>query len=339
VNHDIVAIGASAGGFEVLLEVVRELPADLRAAIFVVVHVAPGQASSLPELLGERGVLPARHPLHEETIVPGTIYVAPPDMHLQVRPGAIDVVRGPKDNGHRPAADVLFRTAAAAYGSRVIGVVLSGYHDCGTAGMMAIKAHGGISVVQDPATALVPEMPANVLQKVDADHVVRPPELAELLVRLVASPAILAPESDHPEPPADVTCPICHGLLTEAQPGVFQHSGDPFGHPRSLEQLVREHSQEMERVMWAAVRALEETAALARRISLQESGEMRKRFDEKAETTLAQADYLRKVLLGATGAARSRAPARADRSEPASRGGTRSPPRALARRPRRERNR
>src|SRR5262249_47029546 len=138
-THDIIAIGASAGGVEVLLELVHELPADLPASIFVVVHLTPNHASVLPELLSQRGPLPARHPLHDEHIAPGQIYVAPPDNHLLIRQGSMEVVRGPKENGHRPAADVLFRTAAAAYGPRVIGVVLSGYQTCGTAGMMSIK--------------------------------------------------------------------------------------------------------------------------------------------------------------------------------------------------------
>jgi two-component system, chemotaxis family, protein-glutamate methylesterase/glutaminase len=188
-NRDIVAIGCSAGGIEVLLGMAAELPADLRASLFVVVHMRPDRESELPDLLTRRGRLPARHPLHDENIEHGAIYVAPPDMHMQLRAGAIEVVRGPRDNGHRPAADVLFRTASAAYGARVIGVVLSGYQDCGTAGMMSIKARGGLSVVQDPESASVPDMPRNVLAKVKVDHVVHPLELPGLLTRLVASSA------------------------------------------------------------------------------------------------------------------------------------------------------
>src|SRR5262245_24028514 len=105
-NHDIVAIGASTGGPEVLPDRVRELPAELAAAVFVVVHSPPGHSSTLPDLLSQRGSMPARHPFHDEPIKPATIYVAPPDVHIQLKPGAIEVVRGPRDNGHRPAADV-----------------------------------------------------------------------------------------------------------------------------------------------------------------------------------------------------------------------------------------
>src|SRR5205823_1545952 len=142
-----------------------------------------------PELLSSRGPLPARHPLHEEKIEPGHIYIAPPDNHLLLRSGSMEVVRGPKENGHRPAADALFRTASAAYGARVIGVVLSGYQDCGTAGMMSIKARGGMSVVQSPESALVDEMPRGVIARVPVDHVVHPLELPGLLTRLARMPA------------------------------------------------------------------------------------------------------------------------------------------------------
>jgi two-component system chemotaxis response regulator CheB len=305
-NHDIVTIGASAGGVEVLLALAGELPTDLAAAVFVVVHQTPNHASSLPELLSRRGPLAATHPLHGERVEPGRIYVAPPDNHLQLRPGMIEVLRGPKDNGHRPAADVLFRTAAAAYGSRVIGVVLSGYQDCGTAGMMSIKARGGLAVVQDPRTAIAPDMPRHVVERVAVDHVVHPLELPGLITRLVATPTGPAAEPDRfikqldgaeLGQPADVVCPICTGVMTEAQPGLFQHFRCHVGHAFTLESLVREQSEEMERVLWAAVRALEESAALARRVSLHETGDLQQRFAEKAATHTRQADYLRRMLL------------------------------------------
>jgi two-component system chemotaxis response regulator CheB len=305
-NHDIITIGASAGGIEVLLELVGELPADLDAAVFVVVHIPPGHVSALPELLSRRGPLPARHPLHDDKIERGTIYVAPPDNHLQLRNGSIEVVRGPKDNGHRPAADVLFRTAAIAYGSRVIGVVLSGYQDCGTAGMMSIKSRGGLSVVQDPATAHAPDMPRHVIERVAVDHVVHPLELPGLLARLVATAAgpSIAPdafvrqlEGAELGQRAEVVCPICEGVLTEAHPGVFQHFRCHVGHSFTLESLVREQSEEMERVLWAAIRALEESAALAARVSKYPIGESKKQFAAKARTHMQQANYIRELLL------------------------------------------
>jgi two-component system chemotaxis response regulator CheB len=291
---------------EVLLDMVRGLPADLPASLFVVVHMSPGHTSTLPELLSRRGPLPAKHPLHDEAILPGHIYIAPPDSHLMVRRGTMEVVRGPKENGHRPAADVLFRTASAAYGSRVIGVVLSGYQDCGTAGMMSIKARGGVSVVQAPESALAGDMPRSVLEKVPVDHVVHPLELPALLARLAGSEAGSSGEIDafvdqlegtQPGVRAEVVCPICDGVLTEAQPGVFQHFRCHVGHAFSLESLVREQSEEMERALWAAVRALEESAALSQRLSATSSADLRQRFVEKSRTHTAQAEYIRQMIL------------------------------------------
>jgi two-component system chemotaxis response regulator CheB len=306
-NHDVVAIGASAGGLDVLRAMVEELPASLPASVFVVTHTPATYPSPLPELLSRRGGLPASHPLHGERIVPGRIYVAAPDNHLLVRPGSMEVVRGAKENGHRPAVDALFRTASAAYGPRVIGVVLSGHQDCGTAGMASIKARGGISVIQAPGSALVPEMPQSVLARVPVDHVVEPRELPGLLVRLVATPAgaetrpeafVQQLEGDVLGMPAELVCPLCQGVLTEAQPGVFEHFRCHVGHAFSLDSLVREQGEEMERALWAAVRSLEEGAALSRRLAATEHGaDLKRRFAEKEQTQVQQAELIRQILL------------------------------------------
>jgi two-component system chemotaxis response regulator CheB len=274
--------------------------------VFLVIHMPANYTTTLPELLSKRGPLPARLPFHGETIEPGTIYIAPNDMHVQLRPGVIEVVRGPKENGFRPAADVLFRTASAAYGPRVIGVVLSGYQDCGTAGMISIKARGGIGVAQDPKSAVAPDMPTSAIANADIDHVVHPLELAGLLKRLVsAAPGELHKPSEYvqvlegnePGLPSDVVCPVCNGVLTESQPGVFEHFRCHVGHAFSLTSLVSEQSDQLERALWAAIRALEESAALADRLAVIEKGELKKRFDEKAHTQRQQAEYLKRIAL------------------------------------------
>jgi two-component system chemotaxis response regulator CheB len=306
-NHDMIAIGGSAGAIEVLLELVAELPADLPASLFVVVHVVPSASSRLAELLNQRGRLPASHPLHNEKIFPGHVYVAAPDTHLLLRQGLMEVVRGPKENGHRPAVDALFRSASAAYGSRVIGVVLSGYQDCGTAGMMSIKARGGVAVVQLPESALASDMPRSVLERVPIDHVVTPQELPSLLTRLAATPTgehrpvdglVDELEGSKRGLPAELVCPACHGVLTEARLGSVESFRCHVGHAFSLESLVREQSDEMERALWAAVRSLEESAALSERLHARENNEeMRLRYAEKARTQAQHADAIRQILL------------------------------------------
>src|SRR4051794_14973060 len=170
-GHDIVVMGASAGGVGALSRLGAALPADLDAAVFIVLHSHPGFASTLPEILSRRCALRVTHAIHGEEIVSGRIYLAPPDNHLTLRPGYVQALRGPKENGHRPSVDALFRTASTAYGPRVIGVVLTGHLDCGTAGLLSIKARGGIAIVQDPLDAKVPSMPASAVRHVEVDRV------------------------------------------------------------------------------------------------------------------------------------------------------------------------
>ncbi|HEV8378152.1 MAG TPA: chemotaxis protein CheB, partial [Tepidisphaeraceae bacterium] len=148
---------ASAGGVQVLQELMQGLPEDFPGAVFVVVHTAASSPGVLPQILGRAGPLPAAHAEDGEKIRMGRIYVAPPDFHLLIRDGEVGVTRGPKENGFRPAVDVLFRTAARTHGARVVGIVLTGGLDDGTVGLTHIKSEGGIAVAQEPSEAGVPE--------------------------------------------------------------------------------------------------------------------------------------------------------------------------------------
>ena len=159
-KHDVIVIGASAGGVEAISRIVADLPKDLRASIFVVLHISRGR-SMLPEILTRAGRLPAAHPTDGEPLQYGRIYVAPPDHHLIVQSGAVRTVHTASENGVRPAVDPLFRSAAQTYGPRVIGVILTGGLDDGTAGLWTVKQLGGLAVVQDPEDALVQSMPRN----------------------------------------------------------------------------------------------------------------------------------------------------------------------------------
>jgi two-component system, chemotaxis family, protein-glutamate methylesterase/glutaminase len=195
---EIVVIGASAGGIQALKGLVGEIPADFPCPLLIVVHVSPTQ-SVLPGILSRAGHLHAEHARDGEELVAGRIYVAPPDCHLLVVKRSVRVVRGPKENGHRPAIDPLFRTAATEYGSGVVGVVLSGALDDGTAGLVAVKQAGGLTAVQDPKDAIYPAMPVSAIAAVEPDHVLPVRELGALLVKIAASsgpePAFQKPQA------------------------------------------------------------------------------------------------------------------------------------------------
>ena len=179
----IIAIGASAGSFEPVRELVSRFPKDIPAAIFIVMHVGPGP-SEMPSILRTRSTLPVMHAEDKLLISPGRIYVAPADHHVVLADGVMELSRGPRENWTRPAIDPLFRTAARSFRDRVIGVVLSGALDDGTAGLIHIKHHGGLSIVQDPREAAVPDMPRNALREDDVDHIVKIADMPALLDEL-----------------------------------------------------------------------------------------------------------------------------------------------------------
>ena len=289
-GHDIVVVGASIGGLEALRSVVAGLPRDLPAAVFVVWHIAPDSPALLPDILGRAGPLPAMHPHDGEAIRPGRIYVAPPDHHLLLEDGRVRLSRGPKENRFRPAVDPLFRSAAGAYGARVIGVILSGALDDGTAGMEAIKARGGLAVIQDPREALDPAMPRSVLTHVAVDHVLPAASLGPLLADL----AVLAvPEGGKEPMPEHIdietrialednalaagvmklgqlssyTCPECHGTLLDLTTDGIMRFRCPTGHSYTVNGLLAEVSGSIEETLWNAVRAIEERVMLLRHVA------------------------------------------------------------------------
>ena len=288
-GHDIIVIGASMGGLEALRSVVAGLPQDLPAALFVVWHIAPESPSVLPDILGRAGRLPAINPQDGEEFQPGRIYVAPPDRHLLLEQGWMRLTRGPKENRFRPAIDPLFRSASKAYGSRVIGVVLSGALDDGTAGMEAVKARGGIAVVQDPLEAINPAMPKSVMANVRVDHVVPAAAIGPLLAQITQSTAEEGgePMAEHTEIETRIalennpleagvmklgdlspyTCPECHGALLQLNTGGVLRFRCHTGHAYSVNSLLAEVTGSIEETMWNAVRAIEEQMLLLRHVA------------------------------------------------------------------------
>src|SRR5829696_7385013 len=179
-----IVIGASAGGFQVVVNIASQLPADLPVPVFVVMHVRADHHSYLPEILAKAGPLSAVHPEDGAKIKAGVIYVAPPDHHLLIDDSHVAVKRGPKENGFRPSIDALFRSAAYTYGPGAIGVVLSGALHDGTSGLWSIKRLGGIAIIQEPDQARYPSMPRSALEYVDADYQVHSTEIGALLTQL-----------------------------------------------------------------------------------------------------------------------------------------------------------
>src|SRR5579884_73318 len=250
----LVVVGASAGGVEALQRFVGALPGDFAAPVLVVLHASPTGRSYLPEILSRAGKLPAVHGLDATPIEPGRIYVAPPDAHLIVTDGRLGLVKGPRENGHRPAIDPLFRTAADAYSSHVAGVILSGTLDDGTVGLSCIKQAGGATLVQDPEDALYRDMPENAIAYLHPDYVQPVEELVHTLVRLTASApttgrkhepmtpddlpdAAPAPSAEVAQPGEMVafSCPECGGTLWETDVGGTASYRCRVGHAYTLE--------------------------------------------------------------------------------------------------------
>jgi two-component system chemotaxis response regulator CheB len=179
--HDIVVVGLSAGGIDPLLQLVGALPADFPGSLFIVHHFPPHSVSALPAILRRSTSVLAAQAIDGEPIVPGRIYVAPPDEHLLLTASQVRLAQGPREHGHRPAIDTLFRSAARALGPRVAGVILSGTLDDGTAGLIEIKARGGLALVQQPEEASYAGMALSAIRNVEVDYVAQARELGAIL--------------------------------------------------------------------------------------------------------------------------------------------------------------
>jgi two-component system chemotaxis response regulator CheB len=288
-RRDLVVIGASAGGVEALQRVLRGLPGDLPAAVLVVLHMPSSARSALPSILGRACSLPVRQAVDDAPLEPGTVTVAMPDRHLLVVDRRVVLSRGPRENGHRPAVDVLFRSAAHAAGRRVVAVVLSGALDDGTAGIIAVRARGGVGVAQAPDDAMYPSMPKQALEIGGAEHAVAADKLGALLGELLAEDidlsdvppssdlmetetamANLEPEAMHdderPGAPSGFGCPSCHGALFSISEGGMERFRCRVGHAWSPDALAAEQEQALEGALWMALRGLEERAALSLRM-------------------------------------------------------------------------
>lgn len=298
-SRDIIAVGGSAGSMDALKRIVRALPPDFPAAVFVVIHLSARTRSYLPELLQKSTSMLVVQASNGAPIRRGTIYVTPPDRHLIISQNHIHLSRGPKEGLQRPSINVAFRSASAAYGERVIGVLLSGMIDDGAAGMWEIGRRGGVTIVQDPSEAPFPSMPLNALNDAVVHHSLPVAEISRVLGRLVQEE--LDPTSRTKEAPegsmdrfSGFTCPECRGPLFEtAHPAEFRCR---VGHVMSLKTLFEEHTSTQERKLYEAIVALEEGADLAERMAMVEVGEEQHELRKEADQLRHSAGVIRKLI-------------------------------------------
>jgi two-component system, chemotaxis family, protein-glutamate methylesterase/glutaminase len=320
-RHDMIVIGASAGGVEALITLIGSLPADLPAAIFLVMHIPAQSHSLLPDILNRAGWLHALHPVDGQMIQYGHIYVAPPDHHLLIEEGIVRIVRGPKENRHRPAIDPLFRSAARIYGTRVVGVILTGSMDDGTAGLLAIKRGGGEVIVQDPQNALFSSMPLSAIAHVKVDHVIPLSDIGPMLAQVAHGQAAEQgsfPVSEDMETkltaidvreglneenigtPSVYSCPECGGVLWEMQDGNLLRFRCRVGHAYSVDSVLAGQNEAVEEALWTALKTLEESASFSRRLAhdAHNGGKDRlaKQFGEREQEAEEHAAVIRQVL-------------------------------------------
>jgi two-component system chemotaxis response regulator CheB len=321
VQRDLIVVGASAGGVQALQRLVADLPPELPAAVLVVLHMMQTGTSVLDSILARAGQLPVTQPVDGERPRRGHVYVAPPNTHLLLRGENIHLSHGPRENGHRPAVDPLFRSAARAYGPRTIGVVLSGTLDDGTDGLRLIKESGGATVVQDPDDAAYGDMPRSAIEWVEPDMIAPIEEMAAALCGLIdtplegvsevrtADPATQAVDQIEVElghgPPPDgqpslLTCPDCGGVLVEHERGGVVRFACQVGHAYSPESLVEEQGSALESALWSAMRTLEERADLLRRMArrAERSGseQTQQRLATRASNVAGEAEAVRNTI-------------------------------------------
>ncbi|HEX8558391.1 MAG TPA: chemotaxis protein CheB [Pyrinomonadaceae bacterium] len=321
-GRDIIVVGTSAGGVEALRALVAGLPKDFPGSVFIVMHTAPDSPGVLAQILDRAGPLPVVNASNRGHISPGHVYVAPPDHHLLLEPGATRLTRGPKENRFRPAVDPLFRSAAQTYGPRVVGVILTGGLDDGTSGLWAVKRLGGTAVVQDPDEAFMPSMPLSALGQVEVDYTLPLAKIPAVLTRLAGSSVAQqggrrAPEELNIEvkiameenaldlgvtklgAPSVFTCPECHGALLQLKENGRSRYRCHTGHAYSADSLLSELTESVEATLWAAIRSMAESAMLMRHMAehVRESDPASAdRFEEKAGDARRRLEMVRRAV-------------------------------------------
>jgi two-component system, chemotaxis family, protein-glutamate methylesterase/glutaminase len=311
----VVGIGASAGGVDALMRLFRTMDPGVPAAILVVLHVPATGHSLLATILNRQTELDVRVAEHDEPLISGRVYVAPPDRHLIVADGRIRLDRGPKENAVRPAVDPMLRSLAAAYGEQAIAVVLSGALGDGSSGALAVKLAGGTVIVQDPDDATVPSMPESALRAVGKPDAILPVDAIgaalerladggrEMREDIAVVSAADNPHADGPSrpsgPPTSLTCPECDGPLWQVEEGDLARYRCRVGHGYSEDSLIVEQGTAVEAALWSALEALEERAEFLKRVAGRHGDRrpnLRDRFEGAATDALQRAELIRRAL-------------------------------------------
>jgi two-component system chemotaxis response regulator CheB len=315
--HGVVAVGASAGGVEALTEFATGLPADLPYSILVALHMPSNAPSVLAQIIDRSGPLTAVPATDGVPLQAGRIYVAVPDRHMLVDDHRVTLSEGPTENGYRPAINALFRSVALTFGSRAVGVLLSGVLDDGVLGISAIRSRGGTTVAQRPDDAHFPAMPLNAINAGVVDHQVKASELGALLAtlantetkerhmerdlnmeledRIAKGPRFtVAFDAEDLGPPSGYTCPDCNGsLMTLGE----KHFRCRVGHAWTADALLKERDCEVEGALWVALRSLQEKIRLSRRLAKNVgSGAISERYNEVADEAERAMSVLSKRL-------------------------------------------
>jgi two-component system chemotaxis response regulator CheB len=316
----IVVAGASAGGLDALIALIRQLPENFPAPVLIVMHISPDATGDvLLDALNKYGKLKCRHAIHGEAVKAGWAYLAPSDHHLLIeKSGKLHVTKGAQENRSRPGIDPLFRSAAVAFGNRVTGIILTGYLDDGTAGLIAIQRCGGTCIVQDPGEAQYPDMPKNALNQLTPDYCVPIAEMGGVLAKLMSrKPGKQQPIPEDVRREATIAervlsdlaavnslgeqvpfnCPGCGGVLWKMDKGPFVRYRCHTGHSYTTASLLAAQTEKIEETMWIALRMFEERRNLLTTVAKEKKGVTSRLAAERAELSQVHIDRIRAILL------------------------------------------
>ncbi len=306
-HRDIIVIGGSTGSLQVLQTILRAFPRDFQAAVFIALHTTQDSLGLIPNILNHYTKLPVMYAVHDAPILPSRIYIAPAGQrHMLLDRGKVRLEPGPRENLARPSIDALFRSASYAYRSQVIGVVVSGNLDDGSAGLLAIKNRGGIAIVQDPEEAHAPSMPASAMESTGVDFVLPTERIGPTLVELASTQGtdklqvIADGERNMAATEQPYSCPECGGVLEETKEGGMLRFRCRVGHQYSPESLLADQTMAVEKALWAAVRSMEEQAEFSDRLAdatrKKNQRHLTQRFADKAQASRDNANILRELL-------------------------------------------